>query len=90
MKLQDQPATCADSPAVYANLRAAGANGGIRTVGVEPNAEHQAPGAWLADLFGVWNTRFSAEKARRILDWKPLVSLAEGQEKIREYLDALE
>jgi nucleoside-diphosphate-sugar epimerase/predicted dehydrogenase len=45
-----------------------------------------APAAWLADLFGPTTSRFSAEKAGRLLGWKPRVDLAEGQRQTIEYL----
>jgi nucleoside-diphosphate-sugar epimerase len=37
------------------------------------------PPEWLADLFRPARTRFSSERARRVLGWEPRVALAEGQ-----------
>jgi nucleoside-diphosphate-sugar epimerase len=45
-----------------------------------------APPPWLADLFGPSTSRFSAEKASRLLGWVPHVDLAEGQRRTIEYL----
>jgi nucleoside-diphosphate-sugar epimerase/predicted dehydrogenase len=44
------------------------------------------PVGWLADLFGPCSSRFSSEKAARVLGWTPRVDLAEGQRKTIEYL----
>lgn len=44
------------------------------------------PPSWLADLFGSNSTVFSAEKAQRILGWKPLVNLEQGQTITRAWL----
>ena len=44
-----------------------------RQTGSEP------PPAWLAELYGAWQTRFSAAKAERMLGWRPRVSLPEAQ-----------
>ena len=44
------------------------------------------PPAWLADLFPDHTTRFSSEKAKRILGWTPRVDLDEGQRSVIEYL----
>lgn len=38
------------------------------------------PPVWLADLFGTTSTIFSSDKARRILQWEPTISLEQGQE----------
>jgi nucleoside-diphosphate-sugar epimerase/predicted dehydrogenase len=45
-----------------------------------------APVSWLADLFGPTTSRFSSEKAGRLLGWTPRVDLAEGQRRTIEYL----
>ncbi len=45
-----------------------------------------APAPWLADLFGPMTSRFSSEKAGRMLGWTPRVDLAEGQRRTIEYL----
>jgi nucleoside-diphosphate-sugar epimerase/predicted dehydrogenase len=45
-----------------------------------------APAPWLADLFGPTESRFSAEKAARMLGWTPRVDLAQGQRQTIEYL----
>ena len=67
----------------------ASTDGGIRPVSGNAGAEPPVPVEWLADLFGVWHTRFSSEKAHRLLSWKPVVSLAEGQERTRESVTAM-
>jgi nucleoside-diphosphate-sugar epimerase/predicted dehydrogenase len=64
------PAPAAASPIVKA--KTSGAPGG--------------PAPWLADLFGPGTSRFSAEKAARLLQWTPRVDLAEGQRRTIEYL----
>jgi nucleoside-diphosphate-sugar epimerase/predicted dehydrogenase len=43
--------------------------------------EDPTPAVWLADLFSPATTRFSSEKARRVLGWTPAVDLAEGQHR---------
>jgi nucleoside-diphosphate-sugar epimerase/predicted dehydrogenase len=44
------------------------------------------PPSWLADLFPNHATRFSSERATRVLGWAPKVDLAEGQRRTIEYL----
>jgi nucleoside-diphosphate-sugar epimerase len=44
------------------------------------------PPSWLADLFPNHATRFSSEKAERILGWRPRVELDEGQRIVIEHL----
>jgi predicted dehydrogenase/nucleoside-diphosphate-sugar epimerase len=44
------------------------------------------PPAWLAELFTAANTRFSAEKAQRLLQWQPKVDLHEGQQRSLAWL----
>lgn len=44
------------------------------------------PPVFVADLFGATSTRFSSEKARQILGWRPLVDLATGQSESRAWL----
>jgi nucleoside-diphosphate-sugar epimerase len=43
------------------------------------NGQH-LPAVWLADLFGCTSTMFCAEKAHRLLGWKPRIDLIRGQE----------
>jgi len=47
---------------------------------------NRLPPLWLADLFGHTQTVFSAEKAHRLLNWKPRVDLEEGQKLTVEWL----
>jgi nucleoside-diphosphate-sugar epimerase len=47
------------------------------------------PPVWLAELFGPTKTRFSSEKAKKVLGWRPLVSLEEGQEKTKGWLESI-
>lgn len=47
------------------------------------------PPVWLAEVFGPSKTRFSAEKAKKILGWEPLVSLEEGQRQARLWLESI-
>jgi len=49
-------------------------------------APKKNPPEWLGDLFGPTRTRFSAEKAKKILGWRPLVPLDEGLEISRAWL----
>jgi nucleoside-diphosphate-sugar epimerase/predicted dehydrogenase len=44
------------------------------------------PPSWIENLFGPVRTKFSAEKAKRILGWTPRVSLMEGQARSVQYL----
>jgi len=44
------------------------------------------PPVWLADLFGPTKTKFSCEKAKKVLGWRPLVSLAQGQDITRNWI----
>ena len=44
------------------------------------------PPKWIEDLFGPFRTKFSSEKATRILGWTPRVSLMEGQARCARYL----
>lgn len=44
------------------------------------------PPEWLGELFGPTKTKFSSEKAKTILGWKPLVSLTEGQQITQAWL----
>jgi predicted dehydrogenase/nucleoside-diphosphate-sugar epimerase len=44
------------------------------------------PPLFLDDLFGVTHTRFSSEKARRMLGWRPMVDLSTGQAESRAWL----
>ncbi len=44
------------------------------------------PPPWLAELFPPAQSRFSAEKARRLLHWSSAVSLEEAQRRTREWL----
>ncbi|MBL9145527.1 MAG: NAD-dependent epimerase/dehydratase family protein [Verrucomicrobiaceae bacterium] len=39
---------------------------------------HKPVPAWLADLYPLTSTRFTAAKAERVLGWRPQVTLAEG------------
>ncbi len=47
------------------------------------------PPVWLAEHFGPAITRFSSEKAKKILGWSPFVSLEEGQRQTRQWLDSV-
>ena len=47
------------------------------------------PPVWLVELFGPNKTRFSAEKAKKVLGWSPLVSLEEGQKKTLAWLESV-
>jgi nucleoside-diphosphate-sugar epimerase/predicted dehydrogenase len=51
--------------------------------------EAGTPPVWLADVFGPLDIEFSAEKARRVLGWQPLVSLSEGHRQSVEWLEYL-
>jgi nucleoside-diphosphate-sugar epimerase len=44
---------------------------------------------WLAEIFGPTKTRFSSEKAKKILGWSPLVSLEKGQRQTRQWLESV-
>jgi predicted dehydrogenase/nucleoside-diphosphate-sugar epimerase len=50
---------------------------------------HRSPPVWLADLFPDSRTVFSAEKARRLLNWKPSINLERGQELTVEWLRSI-
>src|SRR5579871_1148270 len=39
------------------------------------------PPEWLADLFASAPTRFSSERAKKVLGWQPRITLAEGQSR---------
>jgi hypothetical protein len=45
-----------------------------------------APPVYLAELYGVSVSRLTSAKAQRILGWRPLVSLHDGQAAAREWL----
>lgn len=47
------------------------------------------PPEWLGDIFGPTKTKFSAEKAKKILGWRPLISLGEGQEIVSSWLKSV-
>lgn len=47
----------------------------------QPSSLVPAPAMWLADIFGDVGPELQSDKARRILGWKPLVTLAEGQQE---------
>ncbi len=47
------------------------------------------PPAYLGYLFGPSTTRVSADKARRMLGWSPIATLAEGQAASREWLTGI-
>lgn len=47
------------------------------------------PPEWLGDVFGPTKTKFSSEKARKILGWKPLIQLKEGQEITQLWLKSI-
>lgn len=53
--------------------------------GVKPQPGRRPP-EWLADLFGPQQGRFCADKAGRILGWKPGVGLRDGQLITRRWL----
>lgn len=50
--------------------------------------QRPAPPVWLADLFGPTRTKFSADKAKRIIGWNPAVTLIEGLRITRDWLSA--
>jgi len=47
------------------------------------------PPVWLAEHFGPTKTKFSSEKAKKILGWRPLTSLEEGQKQTRNWLESV-
>jgi len=49
----------------------------------------QLPPEWLRDLFGLTKTKFSSEKAKKILGWEPLISLTDGQKITRHWLKSV-
>jgi nucleoside-diphosphate-sugar epimerase len=51
-----------------------------------PASPIPATAMWLADIFSDVGPELSSSKARRILGWKPLVPLAEGQEECLAWL----
>ncbi len=54
---------------------------------VSVDAEKEVrPPIWVADLFGPTHTRFSADKARKVLGWTPRWTLQEGMEATRAWL----
>ena len=53
------------------------------------NLSLQIPSEWLKDIFGPTKTKFSSEKTRKILGWKPLIQLEEGQEKTQLWLKSI-
>jgi nucleoside-diphosphate-sugar epimerase/predicted dehydrogenase len=53
------------------------------------NLSLQIPPEWLGDIFGPTKTKFSSEKARKILGWEPLIQLEEGQEKTQLWLKSI-
>lgn len=53
------------------------------------NLSLQIPPEWLRDIFGPTKTKFSSEKARKILGCKPLIQLEEGQEKTQLWLKSI-
>jgi predicted dehydrogenase/nucleoside-diphosphate-sugar epimerase len=44
---------------------------------------------WLAEIFGPTKTMFSSEKAKKILGWRPFVSLEKGQRQTRQWLESV-
>jgi nucleoside-diphosphate-sugar epimerase len=53
---------------------------------VKREEEKFNPPAWLNELFGLNQSRFSAKKASEILGWEPAVSIEDGIEKTQEWL----
>jgi predicted dehydrogenase/nucleoside-diphosphate-sugar epimerase len=53
-----------------------------------PTAAPAYPPEWLADLYSPAQTRFSADKAERVLGWRPRIDLAEGVERSIAWLRA--
>jgi nucleoside-diphosphate-sugar epimerase/predicted dehydrogenase len=51
-----------------------------------PTGPARLPPPWLAELFPNHTTRFSSEKARRVLGWKPRTALPEGQLRTIDHL----
>jgi predicted dehydrogenase/nucleoside-diphosphate-sugar epimerase len=47
------------------------------------------PPAWLADIYGTFETEFTSAKAVNTLGWKPLVSLEAGLEASVQWLEAM-
>ena len=60
-----------------------------QTVCLEHGKAPKYPPEWLGDIFGPTRTRFSAEKAEKILGWRPLISLDKGQEITRAWLKSV-
>lgn len=52
----------------------------------KPSSSQGIPPVWLADLFPPVTTRFSSEKAERVLGWKPRILLEEGVQATVEWL----
>jgi nucleoside-diphosphate-sugar epimerase len=52
------------------------------------NADTSLPPLWLSDLFGPAQTVFLSKTARQVLGWEPRVSLEEGMESTRAWIDA--
>ncbi|MEH2073491.1 MAG: hypothetical protein V7K57_03740, partial [Nostoc sp.] len=75
-------------PKVHNNLLQEQAQITSPTMLVNPPS-FQHPPVWLADLFSSTLTRFSSEKASKILGWKPLVTLSDGQEKTVSFLRSI-
>jgi nucleoside-diphosphate-sugar epimerase/predicted dehydrogenase len=53
---------------------------------IKQDLEKFNPPAWLDELFGYTNSKFSATKAQEILGWKPTVTTEQGIENTKKWL----
>jgi predicted dehydrogenase/nucleoside-diphosphate-sugar epimerase len=76
-------------PNLYARLQSARRAPAAVSIPVADSEKKPAGPSWLADLFGVQQIRYSAQRAKDVLGWTPLVSLSEGQAVSNHWLEAL-